>query len=163
NANLKSNKARNERHIHPHLDEDTRKYWDGRELNGRRRIARFTRGFYTTGLLGRFIAAAHLIGKLHGVEPRELLRMDSIERQREFFETRIAPVFDSKSFRFLTSLRASLFGLGIPPAQYEALAGDSTDGMTGALRIRTERLACGFPLKDNYFAWQAFGRGYQPG
>jgi hypothetical protein len=39
----------------------------------------------------------------------------------------------------------------------------TTDGMTGALRIRTERLACGFPLKDNYFAWQAFGRGYQPG
>ena len=40
---------------------------------------------------------------------------------------------------------------------------DAADGMTGALRVRTERLACGFPLKDNYFAWQAFGRGYQPG
>ena len=162
-ANLKTNTALYDRHIRPHLDETTRRYWDGRELNGRRRISRFARGFYRTGLLGRFIAAAHVIGKLYGVDPRDLLRMDSVEKQRAFFETRIAPVFDSRSFRTLTSLRASLFGLGIPPAQYEALAGDAPDGMIGALRIRTERLACGFPLKDNYFAWQAFGRGYQPG
>jgi len=25
---------------------------------------------------------------------------------------------------------------------------------------RVKRLACGFPLDDNYFAWQAFGRRY---
>lgn len=162
-ANLKSNIALYERHIRPHLDEKTRAYWDGRELNGRRRISRFSRGFYNTGLLGRFISAAHVIGRIYGVDPRELLRMNSLEEQREFFKTRIAPVFDSRSFKALTSMRASLFGLGIPPAQYEALAGDAADGMTGALRVRTERLACGFPLKDNYFAWQAFGRGYQPG
>jgi S-adenosylmethionine-diacylglycerol 3-amino-3-carboxypropyl transferase len=162
-ANLKSNVALYQRHIRPHLDAKTRAYWDGREFNGRRRISRFTRGFYNTGLLGRFISAAHVIGKMYGVDPRELLRMDSIEKQREFFQTRIAPVFESRSFKALTSMRASLFGLGIPPAQYEALAGDAPDGMTGALRVRTERLACGFPLKDNYFAWQAFGRGYQAG
>jgi S-adenosylmethionine-diacylglycerol 3-amino-3-carboxypropyl transferase len=27
-------------------------------------------------------------------------------------------------------------------------------------RDRVRRLACGFPLDDNYFAWQAFGRHY---
>jgi S-adenosylmethionine-diacylglycerol 3-amino-3-carboxypropyl transferase len=27
-------------------------------------------------------------------------------------------------------------------------------------RERVKRLACGFPLDDNYFAWQAFGRQY---
>tara|TARA_R110002020_G_scaffold34066_29_gene103852 strand:+ start:14618 stop:15862 length:1245 start_codon:yes stop_codon:yes gene_type:complete len=162
-ANLKTNVALYERHIRPHLDAETRAYWDGREVNGRRRISKFSRGFYSTGLLGRFISVAHLVGKFYGVDPRELVRMDSVEKQREFFKTRIEPVFDSRSFKLLTSLRASLFGLGIPPAQYEALAGDASDGMIGALRERTERLACGFPLKDNYFAWQAFGRGYQPG
>ncbi|MEQ8589485.1 MAG: DUF3419 family protein [Roseitalea porphyridii] len=162
-ANLKSNIALYERHIRPHLDPQTRAYWDGRDLTGRRRISKFARGFYATGLLGRFISVAHGLGKVYGVDPRELLRMDSVEKQREFFETRIAPVFESRSFRTLTSLRASLFGLGIPPAQYEALAGDAEDGMIGALRSRTERLACGFPLKDNYFAWQAFGRRYQSG
>jgi len=28
------------------------------------------------------------------------------------------------------------------------------------LRERVERLACDFPINENYFAWQAFGRGY---
>jgi S-adenosylmethionine-diacylglycerol 3-amino-3-carboxypropyl transferase len=28
------------------------------------------------------------------------------------------------------------------------------------LRDRVERLACDFPIHQNYFAWQAFGRGY---
>ena len=32
--------------------------------------------------------------------------------------------------------------------------------MIGALRQRVEKLAYGFPLTDNYFAWQAFGRSY---
>jgi S-adenosylmethionine-diacylglycerol 3-amino-3-carboxypropyl transferase len=27
-------------------------------------------------------------------------------------------------------------------------------------KSRVKRLACGFPLDDNYFAWQAFGRRY---
>jgi len=28
------------------------------------------------------------------------------------------------------------------------------------LKRRVERLACDFPIRDNYFAWQAFGRRY---
>ena len=58
----------------------------------------------------------------------------------------------------MTSQRVSLFGLGIPPAQYEALAAGA--GMAGVLRDRLERLACGFPMSENYFAWQAFARRY---
>ena len=34
--------------------------------------------------------------------------------------------------------------------------------MADVLRKRLERLACGFPLSENYFAWQAFGRRYAP-
>jgi S-adenosylmethionine-diacylglycerol 3-amino-3-carboxypropyl transferase len=60
--------------------------------------------------------------------------------------------------RWLTEQPASLFGLGIPPAQYDALAGD--EKMAAVLRKRLERLACDYDLKQNYFAWQAFGRGY---
>ncbi|TDH35833.1 DUF3419 family protein [Pseudohoeflea suaedae] len=162
-GNLKSNTRLYDRYLRDRLDSQTRAYWDGRDALGRRRITRFTRGFHQAGLLGRFIGAAHLVAKLYGVDPRELLNATSIEEQRAFFETRIAPIFDSRSFRHLTSLKASLFGLGIPPAQYEALAGDEAGNMTRALKIRTERLACGFDLRENYFAWQAFGRGYGPG
>src|SRR3546814_15533171 len=63
--------------------------------------------------------------------------------------------------KWLTSQPASLFGLGIPPAPYEALAGD--ERMDGVLKTRLEKLACDFDLKDNYFAVQAFGRGYAGG
>lgn len=162
-ANMKSNVALYDRFIRPHLDAETLRYWDGRDVSGRRRITRFARGFYRSGLLGRFIGTAHVLGKVYGVDPRQLLAARSDAEQRAFFEENIAPVFESKSFRALTSLKASLFGLGIPPAQYDALAGDAEGGMVEALKVRTERLACGFPLKDNYFAWQAFGRGYGPG
>lgn len=162
-GNLKSNTRLYDRYLRDRLDAATRAYWDGRDAMGRRRIARFTRGFYQAGLLGRFIGTAHLVAKLYGVDPRELLTAKTIEEQRAFFENRIAPIFDSRSFRHLTSLKASLFGLGIPPAQYEALAGDEAGNMTRALKVRTERLACGFDLSENYFAWQAFGRGYGPG
>jgi S-adenosylmethionine-diacylglycerol 3-amino-3-carboxypropyl transferase len=47
------------------------------------------------------------------------------------------------------------------PAQFDALAGE--ERMAGVLRQRLEKLACGFDLKDNYFAWQAFGRRYGEG
>jgi S-adenosylmethionine-diacylglycerol 3-amino-3-carboxypropyl transferase len=32
--------------------------------------------------------------------------------------------------------------------------------MADVLKRRLEKLACHFPLKDNYFAWQAFARRY---
>src|SRR5690606_36265872 len=66
--------------------------------------------------------------------------------------------------RWLTARKSSLFGLGIPPAQYDSLvtAGDGT--MADVLAARLEKLACHFPLRDNYFAWQAFARRYpKPG
>ncbi len=55
----------------------------------------------------------------------------------------------------------SFYGLGIPPAQYDELVAAAADGNpVTTLRERVERLACDFPIAENYFAWQAFGRGY---
>lgn len=144
--------------IAPHLDETTRRYWEGRNFTGRRRIGGFSRGLYKHGLLGRFIGAAHIVAKLHGLDPRTLLEARSIEDQRAIFDRDFAPVFDRGFIRWLTDQPASLFGLGIPPAQYDALAGDAK--MATVLRQRLEKLACDFDIRDNYFAWQAFGRGY---
>ena len=51
----------------------------------------------------------------------------------------------------------SLYGLGIPPAQYEALVSANAQGnMSEVLRERLKKLACDFSIQDNYFAWQAF-------
>ncbi|HKT76711.1 MAG TPA: DUF3419 family protein [Sphingobium sp.] len=160
-ADCRENVAAYREIVAPALDDATRRYWEGRDFIGRRRIGGFARGIYRQGLLGRFIGAAHMLARLHGVDPRRMLDARSREEQRAIFETELAPVFDSAFTRWLTSQPASLFGLGIPPAQYEALAGDAR--MDAVLKARLEKLACGFDLKDNYFAVQAFGRGYAGG
>lgn len=160
-ADCRDNVAAYRAHVAPHLDEATRRYWEGRDLIGRRRIGGFARGIYRHGLLGRFIGAAHLLARLHGVNPRRMLDARTIEEQRLIFDAEIAPVFDSAFMRWLTGQPASLFGLGIPPAQYEALAGD--ERMDAVLKARLRKLACDFDIKDNYFAVQAFGRGYAGG
>jgi S-adenosylmethionine-diacylglycerol 3-amino-3-carboxypropyl transferase len=149
-----------ERLIAPHLDPQSRAYWQGRGLQhfGRRRISIFARNAYRHGVLGRFIGIAHATARVHGVDLRDLLSARSLEEQRRFFESVLAPLFDKPMVRWATANRLSLYGLGIPPAQYEALAGGRAMG--SVLRSRVERLACGFSLDDNYFAWQAFGRRY---
>ncbi len=146
--------------IAPHLDAASRAYWEKRDLAGRRRISVFDRNFYRTGLLGFCIALGHRVAKLHGVDPAEIMEAKSLGEQRRFFRERLAPLFDRRLIRFATARKASLFGLGIPPAQYDALvtAGDGT--MASVLRDRLEKLSCHFPLSDNYFAWQAFARRY---
>ena len=157
-ADCGGNVAAYHAHVAPLLDDATRRYWEGRDLIGRRRIGGFARGIYKHGLRGRFIGAAHLLARLHGVDPRRILDARTIEEQRAIYDAEFAPLFDRGFVRWLTSQPASLFGLGIPPAQFEALAGD--ERMDAVLKGRLEKLACGFALKDNYFARQAFGRGY---
>jgi S-adenosylmethionine-diacylglycerol 3-amino-3-carboxypropyl transferase len=148
--------------IASHLDAETRAYWEGRDITGRRRISRFARNFYRYGLLGRFITTGHIVGRVLGANPGRVLEARTIEEQREIFAREIAPAFDHPALRWITSNRASLFGLGIPPVQYDALSSGGARPMARVLKERAERLATGFDLKDNYFAWQAFGRRYAP-
>ena len=158
-----ANVAAYDRLIAPHLDGASRAYWEGRTIHGlgRRRISIFARNAYRHGVLGRFIGLAHAVARLHGVRPRDLLKAESLADQRRFFEEALSPLFDRPVVRWATERRLSLYGLGIPPAQYEALAGGRSMG--AVLRERIERLACSFSLTDNYFTWQAFGRGYGRG
>ncbi len=148
--------------IAPHLNAETRAYWEGRELTGRRRIARFSRNFYRYGLLGSFIGMGHLAARMLGGDPKKIMTARSREEQARIFEAELSPLFDTRIVRWATSQRASLFGLGIPPAQYDALCDDGRRPMADVLRERCERLATAFDLNDNYFAWQAFARRYAP-
>ena len=159
-ANRDANVAAYRGYVQPHLDETSRRYWEGRDLVGRRRIRGFATGFYKRGLLGGFIGLGHLMARLYKIDPSAILNARNREEQREIFDREFAPFFDRKFVRWLIDQPASLFGLGIPPAQYEALAADDPAGISAALRQRLEKLACDFDVGDNYFAWQAFGRGY---
>jgi S-adenosylmethionine-diacylglycerol 3-amino-3-carboxypropyl transferase len=161
-ADDEANIAAYETYLRPRLDPVTRAYWDGRGVFGRKRILAFSKNFYRYGLLGRFIGAGHLLARLYGANLSAILEAPTVEAQRAAFERELAPLIDKSFVRWLVNKPASLYGLGIPPSQYHALAGDSPDGIAAVLKERIERLACGFPVKENYFAWQAFARRYDP-
>jgi S-adenosylmethionine-diacylglycerol 3-amino-3-carboxypropyl transferase len=149
-----------DRFLKPHLDPVSRAYWEARRLNGRRRIHVFAENFYRHGLLGKFIGAGHLLARVYGCDPGAVLQAEGLAQQRILFDRHIAPIFDKSFLRWLIRQPASLYGLGIPPSQYRSLSSDLPDGIGAVLRQRLERLACGFDIRTNYFAWQAFGRRY---
>ena len=157
-ADEEANVAAYRRSLRERIDPETRTYWESRDIFGRRRITLFARGLYRHGLLGRWIGAAHFVAKLYGVDPREFVAAATPAEQQRYFDNTLAPLFDKRLVRWATSCTVSLYGLGIPPAQYKALAG--VEHMAAVLRERLEKLACGFALSENYFAWQAFARSY---
>ncbi|WEX76364.1 DUF3419 family protein [Sinorhizobium numidicum] len=160
-AGTRSNVQAFDLFLAPKLDATTRTYWNGRELNGRRRIGVFGRNIYRTGLLGRFIGASHLLARLHGINPEDFVQARSMREQRQFFDDKLAPLFDRRVIRWITGRKSSLFGLGIPPQQFDELASLSSEkSLAAVLRQRLEKLTCHFPLRENYFAWQAFARRY---
>ena len=162
-ADARANVAAYDRRLRAKLDPAARAYWDKRTAFGRRRIGLFARNFYRHGVLGHVLGAGHTLARLHGLDPSIVLKARTLDEQRALYEKRLAPIFDKPLVRWMMKQPASLYGLGIPPAQYRALAADSPQGIGAVLSERLERLACGFDITDNYFAWQAFGRRYAPG
>jgi S-adenosylmethionine-diacylglycerol 3-amino-3-carboxypropyl transferase len=161
-ADAQANIAIYDSHLHAHLDEATRRYWDARDWRGRRRIEQFAGNIYKKGLLGRFIGAGHLVAKLYRKDPRKILAARNLAEQRAIFDAEMRPIFRSRLVEFLVDNPSALYGLGIPPAQYKSLltSAPTGKGMAAVLEQRLERLACDFPINENYFAWQAFGRRY---
>jgi S-adenosylmethionine-diacylglycerol 3-amino-3-carboxypropyl transferase len=162
-ANARANILAYDRRLRSKLDPATRAYWERRTAFGRRRIGLFARNFYHHGLLGHVLGAGHTLARLHGLDPSVVLKARTLDEQRALYERRLAPIFKKPLVRWILKQPASLYGLGIPPAQYKALAADSPLGIGAVLSERLERLACGFDISENYFAWQAFGRRYAPG
>lgn len=159
-ANTKANRTKYDTFLVDRLDDTTRKYWENwLPLRGRR-INMFARNLYRYGLLGRFLGILQTAARFHGKKLNEMLTARTPEEQRAIFNRTIAPLFDSKFVRALSKLPVSFYALGIPPAQYEELNKASGGDPAALIRRRIEKLACDFPISENYFAWQAFGRRY---
>lgn len=86
-----------------------------------------------------------------------MLDATTLAEQRAIFDAELAPIFDRAFVRWLTSQPASPVRAGHSRARFERWPG--TTGWT-VLKAQLKKLACDFDLKDNYFAVQAFGRGY---
>ncbi len=142
------------------VDPVTRAYWDSTAPGLGRRINYFTRNIYRYGLLGRFIGTVHMLARMYGKDPRVILAAQTPDEQVRLFNEHLAPLFDKKFIKLLCSMPVSLYGLGIPPAQFDALSSDAQGNMADLLKERLRRLACDYDIRENYFAWQAFSRGY---
>lgn len=157
-ANTKTNRALYDDLLSGKLDDETRDYWEKPVPLRGKRVNMFAKNLYRYGLLGRFITVLHVVARLHGKRLESIVEARTQEEQRAAFEKLIAPLFDYKSIRMLSKSPISLYALGIPPAQYDELVAEGDPA--AVLRARVEKLACDFPINENYFAWQAFARSY---
>jgi S-adenosylmethionine-diacylglycerol 3-amino-3-carboxypropyl transferase len=159
-ANQKANREMYDTFLVERLDATSRKYWENWIPLRGKRINMFARNLYRYGLLGRFLGILQTVARVHGKKLNEMLTARTPEEQRAIFERVVAPLFDTKLVRALSKLPVSFYALGIPPAQYDELNKASGGDPAGLIRKRIEKLACDFPITENYFAWQAFGRRY---
>jgi S-adenosylmethionine-diacylglycerol 3-amino-3-carboxypropyl transferase len=161
-GNIDVNLDRYRTYLRRHLDPDTRGYWEARTLPlGRPRIRIFTSGLYEQGRLSAFVRFVHGVARRMGYRPEALLTAQSMAEQRQFFDEVVEPFFRSRLVQWVADRPMTVFSLGIPPQQHEAMAEDETAHDLIELYLgRLRKLVCGFPLDDNYFAWQVFGQRY---
>jgi S-adenosylmethionine-diacylglycerol 3-amino-3-carboxypropyl transferase len=155
------------KYIAQDLDRETREFWESNTLIGSLlfgdRIAFFREGgLYDHSRNGYFLRFFHRLATFLGCDPESVLKARSLDEQRSLYELAIDPFFDTFVIRTVGKLPVTMFGLGIPPQQYDELLRDISDGKTviDVYRERVRRLACNFPINENYFAWQAFARKY---
>lgn len=155
------------KHIARHLDSDTRDFWESNTLTGSLlygdRIGYFSNsGLYEHSRNAYFLRFFHWLARRLGCDPVRILEARTPDEQTEIYERAIKPFFDSRLIRLVGKLPITLFGLGIPPQQYEELKKDLQEGgsVIDIYEHRARRLACDFPIDENYFAWQAFARKY---
>jgi len=153
-GNVAENESRLQK-FKQHMPEFAQNYWFGRK----RSAAWFNTGFYHRGLLGRFIGIGHWLAKTLGHDLSIVMQAKNRAEAEQLFDEKIAPLFDRSIVRWLSGQVWVLYGLGIPPRQYEVLLGEHTH-MADVLKDRLRHLACDFDLHDNYFAWQAFARRF---
>ena len=160
NASQPDNLKRYQRHIRRHLSPEASTFWESRSLFGKARYHYFTNNAYQHGLLGNFIGFAHWFVRLMGGDLRKLSTARNMHEQKTLFEEYLAPVFDTRVFKFLAKQPFALHMMGIPPAQFSALKNDAIEGVHSLFKERMRHLACDFPLAENCFAHQAFARRY---
>lgn len=161
------NKENYQKFIAPFLDTDSRRFWESNSLIGRithgKRINFFKKGgLYEHSRNGYFLRLFNKFSRLMGCKPDELLKAQTYAEQEELYAQYLEPFFNSFFMKAIGKMPVTLFGLGIPPQQYDELKKDlDEDGnILDIYRERAKKLAVEYPIYENYFAWQAFARKY---
>lgn len=138
------------------LDEQAKQVWN-------KRIKIFKKGgLYDHSRNGYFLRIFQRFARLIGCRPDAVLKARSKPEQERLYAEHIEPFFQNFLIKLVGKLPVTLFGLGIPPQQFDELTRDLGSGKTiiDVYRERVRRLACDFSIDENYFAWQAFARKY---
>ncbi|MES2050174.1 MAG: DUF3419 family protein [Pseudomonadota bacterium] len=160
NASQADNLKRYKRHVRPHLPFDASAFWESKSLLGKARYHYFTNNAYQHGLLGNFIGIAHWFVRMMGGDLKKLASARNMQEQKTLFEEYLAPVFETRIFKFLAKQPFALYSLGIAPTQFSTLKIDAKNDLHLLFKERIRHLACDFPLEENCFAHQAFARQY---
>ena len=154
-------------YIREHLDEQTRQFWETSDWPGKaigpKRINYFKKGLYDQAKLGQFFRVVHGLARKMRRDPARLLTAQSKADQEKIFDEYYGTLFENRLVRWMGRQPVAVYSLGIPPSQHAAMlaeSGGSGQKLFETYKQRVRRLACGFPLDDNYFTWQAFGRRY---
>lgn len=154
------NVAAYDAHLSAHLDDATRAFWEGLTMFGKRRIHFFADNLYDHARNGFYLRFLEKLAHLMGVYPDRLVRLTDPVERAEAFDATIGRYFDHWLVRALSKLPFIVFGLGIPPRQYEAMRRETPENILAMYRRRVRRFVCDFPIEENYFAWQALARRY---
>ena len=153
------NLATYQQHIQPQLSAEEDEFWSQSPLLiGTPRVHYFKNGLYRHTRFGYFARFLHGIAKQAKLHPEWIVQAQSLAEQESIFNEQIAPFFDNRFVKTVGQMPFSVFSLGIPPQQYKAMKDQGN--IIEQYRQRVRRLACQFPIGDNYFAWQAFSLSY---
>ena len=145
------------------LPAPSRKFWDnhGRFFLGAGRRP----SFYFRGSAGMFAAWINwYINRRAKIRPEieQLLQAESVEEQREIYESRVKPEFWGPFIKWTMRRDAILSLLGVPRAQRQQLERYYPGGIAKFVEDSLDTVFSKLPLKDNYF-WRVYLTGeYTP-
>ncbi|TWT40823.1 DUF3419 family protein [Botrimarina hoheduenensis] len=145
------------------LPEASRKFWD---KNGKFFLGEGRRpSFYFRGSAGMFASGINwYINRKAKIreEIEMLLAAQTVEEQRELYETRVKPAFWGPMIRWVLRRDAALSLLGVPRAQRKQLERYYPGGIAKFVEDSLDAVFSELPLKDNYF-WRVYLTGeYTP-
>jgi S-adenosylmethionine-diacylglycerol 3-amino-3-carboxypropyl transferase len=120
------------------------------------------KSFYYRGTAGFFAkvvtSKARLFQRLR--EPiEEMLEAQTIEEQREIYETRIRDRLWTRTTRWFVSQRTTLSLIGVPWPQRNEIVMQYPGGIAQFIRDSLETVVTKLPFRDNYF-WRVYLQGF---
>ena len=145
--------------IRAELPEASRKFWDkhGKFFLGEGRRP----SFYFRGSAGMFASGINwYINRRAKIrdEIEQLLAAETVEEQRELYESRVKPEFWGPWIKWVLRRDAFLSLLGVPRAQRKQLERYYPGGIAKFVEDSLDTVFSELPLKDNYF-WRVYLTG----